>query len=171
MSKTLLLATQEEERMLVNELAGLPQFVEVCPVALVLGSRWIEMVAASVMMSRMVWFPRQSVNNGTYRGAIEVPPNRLVNALQLVGKDGRVYVKYTIAGRSGVELNEQRLAFIKTQLRANREDRLKNMRELVSIYLDAREKQRQKASAFTGAVELGKQYVRKEEAHAGIRKE
>jgi len=148
---TLLGRTFEEERALINELSGLPPWFEVCPDALVLGSRWFDMMTAAVLMSRNVWFPAQSIASGTYAGGIAVPANRLVCAQKLIGKTGTVFVKYTIGGRKGPELQEQARAFIRTQLRPNDADRRKALDQLTGIYLDAKEESRQHFREFQGA--------------------
>lgn len=152
---TILTRTFEEERTLINELSGLPSFFEVCPDVLVIGARYFDMMMAAVLMSRCVWYPLQSINDSTYRGAVAVPANRLVYARKEVGKTGRVFVKYAIGGRPGGELAEQARAFIRTQLRpVDDSERRKALDQLVGIYLDAKEESRKHFREFAGAVEI-----------------
>ena len=140
--------------MIINELSGLHPYFEVCPNAIVLGSWWFDIMTAAVLMSRCVWFPMQSVMAGTYTGGIEVPANRLVCAGKFIGKTGNVFIKYTIGGRPGNELQELVRAFIRTQLRPNNAERLMAADKLVEIYLEAKEASRKYTKDFQGAVQV-----------------
>jgi hypothetical protein len=77
-----------------------------------------------------------------------------VCAGKFIGKTGNVFIKYTIGGRPGNELQELVRAFIRTQLRPNNAERLMAADKLVEIYLEAKEASRKYTKDFQGAVQV-----------------
>lgn len=135
--------TADQEHRLISELCDLPRHFEVFPDCVEFGSSWVDITHAAVLMSPCVWYPASSVLDSSYTGGRPVPAHGLKYIRRLIGKDGRVFVKFAIGneGDKGTQLQEMFRQFLGTQIRIDRRSNAYGMAidKLVGIYLEARE--------------------------------
>lgn len=143
------LAGEELHRLITAELLELPRHFETFPDCVEFGACWTDMENVAFLLSHTLWFPAESVRNGTYAGFREVEPCMLRDVTPGILEDGRVFVKFEIAGegRTGSQIREMFIAKLAGQLKLNR--RYKDeyagwAAKLIAYYLDERDRSRNK---------------------------
>lgn len=135
-----------EETRLILELMALPPYRRVEPATLTLGSKWIDMTCAAVLLSRCFYWPRER-HLRAQATPYPIDAARLVSSERVIDvTDGRVLVKFTLAaaGRTGEDLLAERRWLYGAALHPLTADYRKNLSDLLDIYMDARESARKR---------------------------
>jgi hypothetical protein len=140
----------EEENSLISELCEQPRHREKFPDCLEFGCSWVDLTHAAVLLSPCVWYPARSIADSTFAGGQYIKARELKYVRRLMGKDGRVFVKYAIDG-NGEELHELFRQFLITQLRIDRRTNSyqQTVDRLIGIYLDAKEDSRKRLQTLS----------------------
>jgi hypothetical protein len=134
----------DEERELILELMALPPFRKEHADGLELGSKWIDITCAAVLLSNAYYWPA----NAKLRASVAPHPiakGTLASVRRVVDvKDGRVCVIFKIAGRSGADFLAERRWLYGGELHPVAAEYRHHLSNLLDVYFEARESARKR---------------------------